>query len=181
VAESVRGQLLIAGPPLLDPNFHRTVVLIIDHSPEGALGLVLNRPSESSVGEVVSELGGLLAPDSPVFVGGPVEPGGLIVLARFAEPDLAALLSFGDVGLLRAEAPLDDPPELLATRAFAGHAGWGPGQLDDELERGDWILEPATVDDAFTDDPDGLWSSVLARKGGSYALVARMPPDPSVN
>jgi putative transcriptional regulator len=179
--EPVSGQLLIAGPTLLDPNFQRTVVLMIEHGPEGALGLVLNRTSESTVGEAVSELEGLLEPDSPVFVGGPVQPSGLIVLARFLEPDAAALLSFGDVGILRAEASLGDPPDLLATRAFAGHAGWGPGQLDYEVERGDWILEPASVDDAFTEDPDGLWSDVLARKGGSYALVARMPLDPSVN
>jgi putative transcriptional regulator len=181
VAESVRGQLLIAGPTLLDPNFQRTVVLIVEHSPEGALGLVLNRPSESSVGEVVSELEELVAAESPVFVGGPVQPGGLIVLARFPEPDAGAFVSFADVGILRAEVSLEEPPELLAARAFAGHAGWGPGQLDDELERGDWILEPATADDAFTEQPEGLWSAVLARKGGSYALVARMPPDPSVN
>lgn len=181
MAESVRGQLLIAGPTLLDPNFQRTVVLIIEHSPEGALGLVLNRPSESSVGEVASELEELLEADGSVFVGGPVQPSGLIVLARFPEPDLAALLSFEDVGVLKAESPFENPPDLLLARAFAGHAGWGPGQLDDELERGDWILEPATVDDAFTEAPEELWSAVLARKGGSYALVARMPPDPSVN
>lgn len=179
--DSVRGQLLIAGPTLLDPNFQRAVVLMIEHSPEGALGLVLNRPSDRSVGEVAPEVAELMAGDSPVFVGGPVQPAGLIVLARFSDPEAAALLSFADVGLLRAEVPLDDPPELLAVRAFAGHAGWGPGQLDDELERGDWILEPATAGDAFTDDPEGLWSAVLVRKGGSYALVARMPPDPSVN
>jgi putative transcriptional regulator len=154
---------------------------MIEHSPEGALGLVLNRPSETNVGQVVSELEELLMADTPVFIGGPVQPGGLIVLARFPEPDMAALVSFDDVGILRAEVPLDDPPELLASRAFAGHAGWGPGQLDDELERGDWILEAATVDDAFTEAPEELWSTVLARKGGSYALVARMPPDPSVN
>jgi putative transcriptional regulator len=157
------------------------VVLMIEHGPEGALGLVLNRPSETNVGQVVSELEELLMADTPVFIGGPVQPGGLIVLARFPEPDMAALVSFDDVGILRAEVPLDDPPELLASRAFAGHAGWGPGQLDDELERGDWILEAATVDDAFTEAPEELWSTVLARKGGSYALVARMPPDPSVN
>jgi putative transcriptional regulator len=156
-------------------------VLMIEHGPEGALGLVLNRPSETNVGQVVSELEELLMADTPVFIGGPVQPGGLIVLARFPEPDMAALVSFDDVGILRAEVPLDDPPELLASRAFAGHAGWGPGQLDDELERGDWILEAATVDDAFTEAPEELWSTVLARKGGSYALVARMPPDPSVN
>jgi putative transcriptional regulator len=181
VDESVRGQLLIAGPTLLDPNFQRTVVLIIEHSPEGALGLVLNRPSESSVGEVVPELEGVLEADSPVFIGGPVQPGGLIVLARFEEPDTAGLVSFEDVGILRAEVSLEDPPPLLAARAFAGHAGWASGQLDYELDRGDWILEPATVEDAFTEDPETLWSAVLARKGGSYALVARMPPDPSVN
>jgi putative transcriptional regulator len=179
--ESVRGALLIAGPTLLDPNFQRTVVLMIEHNPEGALGLVLNRPSETSVGDVVSELEELLNADSPVFVGGPVQPGGLIVLGRFPDPELAALVSFADVGILRAEVSLEDPPDLLAARAFAGHAGWGPGQLDDELDRGDWILEPATVDDAFTEDPGELWSAVLSRKGGSYALVARMPPDPSVN
>jgi putative transcriptional regulator len=179
--ESVRGQLLIAGPSLIDPNFKRTVVLMIEHSPEGSLGLVLNRPSESTVGEVVSELEGLLEPDSPVFMGGPVQPSGLIVLGRFPDPEAAALLSFEDVGILRAGVPLDEPPDLLAVRAFAGHSGWGPGQLEDELERGDWILERATVDDAFAESPDVLWSEVLARKGGSYALVARMPPDPSMN
>jgi putative transcriptional regulator len=64
---------------------------------------------------------------------------------------------------------------------FAGHSGWGPGQLDGELERGDWILEPARYSDAFTSQPDDLWTEVLERKGGSYALVARMPPDPSLN
>jgi putative transcriptional regulator len=179
--ESARGQLLIAGPTLLDPNFQRTVVLMIEHSPEGALGLVLNRPSESYVSEVASELEELFTADSQVFIGGPVHPGGLIVLARFREPEGAAVLSFQDVGILRAELPVDDPPDLLAVRAFAGHAGWGPGQLEDELERGDWILEPALVGDAFTEAPEDLWSTVLSRKGGSYALVARMPPDPSVN
>jgi putative transcriptional regulator len=179
--ESVRGQLLIAGPTLLDPNFQRTVVLMVEHSPEGALGLVLNRPSESSIGEVVPELENLVDADSPVFIGGPVQPSGLIVLARFAAPDESALLSFEDVGILRTDGSLDDPPPMLAARSFAGHSGWGPGQLDYEIERGDWILEPATVDDAFSEAPDQLWSEVLARKGGSYALVARMPVDPSVN
>lgn len=179
--ESLRGQLLIAGPTLLDPNFQRTVVLMVEHSPEGALGLVLNRPSESSVGDVVPELENLLDADGPVFIGGPVQPSGLIVLGQFAEPDASALLSFEDVGILRTEGSLDDPPPLLAARSFAGHAGWGPGQLDYEVERGDWILEPARFDDAFCEEPGQLWSEVLARKGGSYALVARMPLDPSVN
>ena len=181
MSESTRGRLLIAGPSLLDPNFRRTVVLIIEHSADGALGLVLNRPSESTVSQAVPELEGVLDGESQMFVGGPVQPTSVIVLARFEDPDGAALLSFDDVGVLRAEGALGDPPDLLAARGFAGHSGWGPGQLDAELERGDWILEDASADDAFSQDPEGLWSDVLARKGGSYALVARMPPDPSLN
>jgi putative transcriptional regulator len=179
--DSARGQLLIAGPGLLDPNFWRTVVLIVEHSDEGALGLVLNRPSETTVGEAVSELQQLLDVDDPLYVGGPVQPSALIVLAEFDQPGDAALIAFEDVGVLAGGAQEDPDMSVRRGRAFVGHAGWGPGQLDDELERGDWILEPAQREDAFTSVPLDLWQSVLTRKGGSYALVARMPPDPSVN
>ncbi len=179
--DSARGHLLIAGPGLVDPNFWRTVVLIVEHSDEGALGLVLNRPSETTVGEAVTELEQLLDPDDALYVGGPVQPSALIVLAEFDQPGEAALIAFEDIGVL-ANGAQDDPSlSVRRGRAFVGHAGWGPGQLDDEVERGDWILEPARRDDAFTGQPLDLWSAVLTRKGGSYALVARMPPDPSVN
>jgi putative transcriptional regulator len=180
--ESVRGQLLIAGPGLMDPNFWRTVVLIVDHSHEGALGLVLNRPSEATVAETVPELDELLDGDQRVFLGGPVAPSSVIVLARFEDPGAAALLAFGDVGVLGGDISLDAPhASVREGRAFVGHAGWGPGQLDSELQRGDWILEPAEHGDAFAVDPQALWPTVLTRKGGSYALLARMPADPSVN
>ena len=179
--DSARGQLLIAGPGLLDPNFWRTVVLIVEHSDEGALGLVLNRPSETTVGEAVSELEQLLDVDDPLFVGGPVQPSALIVLAEFDQPAEAALIAFDDVGVLANGAQEDPTLSVRRGRAFVGHAGWGPGQLDDEVDRGDWILEPAHREDAFSGVPLELWSAVLTRKGGSYALVARMPPDPSVN
>jgi putative transcriptional regulator len=178
--DSTRGQLLIAGPTLLDPNFQRTVVLIVEHSEEGALGLVLNRPSETSVGEAVSELEELVEADEPLFIGGPVQQSALIVLAEFDDAARAALIAFEDVGVLGGEDH-EDPPQTRRGRAFAGHAGWGPGQLDSELERGDWILEPAQREDAFCAMPDALWRAVLTRKGGSYALVARMPSDPSMN
>jgi putative transcriptional regulator len=179
--DSMRGQLLIAGPGLLDPNFWRTVVLIVEHSDEGALGLVLNRPSETTVGEAVSELEELLDLDDPLYIGGPVQPSALIVLGEFEDPSDAALIALEDIGVLASGAPDDPPPGVRRGRAFVGHAGWGPGQLDSELERGDWIVEPAQAKDAFTGEPGELWETVLTRKGGSYALVARMPPDPSVN
>ncbi len=180
--DSARGQLLIAGPGLLDPNFWRTVVLIIEHSDDGGLGLVLNRPSETTVGEAVSELGELVDRDQPLFIGGPVQPSSVIVLAEFEDPSDAALISFDEIGVLgTTSTPEDLTVGVREARAFVGHAGWGPGQLDAELERGDWILEPARRRDAFSDEPRELWSDVLTRKGGSYALVARMPPDPSLN
>jgi putative transcriptional regulator len=180
--ESVRGQLLIAGPGLLDPNFWRTVVLIVEHTDEGAFGLVLNRPSETSVGDAVQELEELVDPGEPLFIGGPVQPSSVIVVGRFEDPSDAALLAFDDVGVLGGGPSMEERSAgLLAGRAYVGHAGWGESQLDSELERGDWILEPARLEDAFDPDPRELWSRVLTRKGGSYALVARMPPDPSLN
>jgi putative transcriptional regulator len=180
--ESVRGQLLVAGPTLLDPNFWRTVVLVVEHNDEGALGLVLNRPSESSVGDAVPELSTLVDPGEHLFIGGPVQPSAVIVLGDFEDPSDAALLAFDDVGVLGRGPEADDHTAgLRAGRAFLGHSGWGPGQLDSELERGDWILEPARLEDAFSTEARGLWSEVLTRKGGSYALVARMPADPSLN
>ena len=180
--ESVRGQLLVAGPALLDPNFWRTVVLVVEHNEEGALGLVLNRPAETSVGEAVPQLEPLLGPEERLFIGGPVQPSAVIVLAEFEEPTDAALLAFDDVGVLAtSSSPDEHTAGVRSGRAFLGHAGWGPGQLDGELERGDWILEPAKLGDAFSTDAQRLWSEVLTRKGGSYALLARMPADPSMN
>ncbi len=180
--ESARGALLIAGPTLLDPNFWRTVVLIVEHNEEGALGLVLNRPSETTVGEAVTELEELVDLEEHLYIGGPVQPSAVIVLAEFEDPSDAALIAFDDIGVLgTGSSPEAVSAGVREGRAFVGHAGWGPGQLDSELERSDWILEPARRSDAFTDEPRELWSTVLTRKGGSYALVARMPPDPSVN
>jgi putative transcriptional regulator len=180
--DSVRGQLLIAGPTLQDPNFWRTVVLVVEHSDDGALGLVLNRPSESTVGEAVPELISVTDAEDEVLVGGPVGQSAVIVLADFEDPNEAALIAFDSVGVMAGGGPSDEFGNgVRRARVFAGHSGWGPGQLDGELERGDWILEPAQYGDAFTPEPTELWSAVLERKGGSYALVARMPTDPTLN
>jgi putative transcriptional regulator len=178
---SLQGHLLIAGPALVDPNFWRTVVLVGEHSDEGALGVVLNRASETTVAESVPELAVLAEDMGAVHLGGPVQPSAIVVLAEFAEPEDAGSLVLDSVGFLPSEVDPAALGELRRARVFAGYAGWGPGQLDDELAEGSWIVEPAVPDDVFTDDPDGLWSAVLRRKGGPFSVLASMPPDPNRN
>jgi putative transcriptional regulator len=179
--ESLQGQLLVAAPSLLDPNFKRTVILVAQHTEEGAMGIVLNRPSDTTVFDAVPAHGELVGDDAPVWAGGPVEPSGVIVLAEFDEPAESAELVFGDVGFMSADA---DPATIaLATRrarVFAGYAGWSAGQLDAELEEESWIVADAVEDDVFS-EADDLWSVVLARKGGPFALLSKMPPDPGLN
>ena len=179
--ESLQGHLLIAGPGLIDPNFWRAVVLVGEHSEEGALGVVLNRSSETSVEEAVPELALLAQGMGVVHVGGPVQPSAVVVLADFVEPDDADTLVLDSVGFLPSEVEPGSLGELRRARVYVGYAGWGPGQLDDELEEGSWIVEPALPEDVFTDDPEGLWSAVLRRKGGPFSVLASMPPDPSRN
>ncbi len=179
--ESLRGHLLVAGPALVDPNFWRTVVLVGEHTEEGALGIVLNRPSETLVEDALPELTLLADEMGAVYVGGPVQPSAVVVLADFVEPGRADSLVLESVGFLPSEIDPDELGELRRARVYVGYAGWGPGQLDEELEEGSWIVERALPDDVFTDDPDGLWSAVLRRKGGPFSLLAAMPPDPSRN
>lgn len=179
--ESLKGQLLIAGPGLLDTNFWRAVVLVGEHSPDGALGVVLNRPSETSVDEAAPELAGLAGDMGDVHVGGPVQPSAVVVLADFVEPPDPNALVVESVGFLPAEVDPDELGELRRARVYVGYAGWGPGQLDDELAEGAWIVEAAVADDVFTEQPDDLWTTVLRRKGGPFGILATMPPDPSHN
>jgi putative transcriptional regulator len=180
--DSLRGKLLIASPALVDPNFFRTVVLIAEHNEEGAMGIVLNRPAEPLVGEVVPELAGVAGDEAPVYVGGPVQPEALVLLAEFSDLKAAAWIVVADVGLASAEVDLDELAGAVRRgRVYAGYSGWGEGQLEAELEVDSWIVEPPLPAELFPDDPDSLWNDVLARKGGSYALIARMPADPSLN
>jgi putative transcriptional regulator len=179
--QSLRGHLLVAGPSLVDPNFRRAVVLVGEHGEEGAMGVVLNRPSGATIGEAVPELATLVNDSEIVHVGGPVQPSAIVVLADFEEPERAGTLLLESVGFLPSEVEPDDLGELRRARVFAGYAGWGPGQLDDELAEGSWIVEPALPQDIFTESPDDLWSEVLRRKGGPFSVLALMPPDPSLN
>lgn len=180
--DSLRGQLLIAAPTLVDPNFHRTVVLIADHSEEGAMGIVLNRPTETTVGEAVPSLADVAGDEALVYAGGPVQTSGVVVLAEFDDLDQAGVVVMEDIGFVGAHVDVEGLDAVTRrARVYAGHAGWGPGQLESELEDEGWIVEPADREDLFADDSEALWSDVLRRKGGRFALVARMPLDPSLN
>jgi putative transcriptional regulator len=180
--ESLTGQLLLAAPTLRDPNFARTVVLIGVHSEEGAMGIVLNRPSALTVGEAVPQLEATLDEQEPVFIGGPVQPNSIVLLAEFVDPSPAGLLVLGRIGFPAPDTDIEELTRATARgRVFAGYAGWSEGQLDAELDQGDWIVQPAQPQDVFCEEPEDLWSEVLTRMGGSYALIARMPTDPSVN
>jgi putative transcriptional regulator len=180
--DSLKGQLLLASPGLFDPNFRRTVVLVTEHSEEGAAGLVLNRRSETAVSEAVPAVAPLVGEQELVYIGGPVQPSAVLVLARFEDPAGAAELVVDDVGFV----PGDGDFALLAAatrqaRVFAGYAGWGPGQLESELETSSWIVEAPAGLDLLAEPETDLWGTALRRKGGVYRLVALMPDDPSLN
>ena len=173
---SLRGSLLVATPSLLDPNFVRTVVLVAEHGESGAMGVVLNRPSETSVGEAVPELASLAGDEEPLFVGGPVSTDAVLALAEVEDPDDASELVLGDVGFVQ-----DPEVAVRRGRVYIGYAGWSAGQIELELGEQSWIVVPAEADDVFSDAPDELWSRVLRRQGGGLALLATMPLDPSLN
>ena len=188
--ESLSGRLLVATPLLGDPNFRRTVILIVEDEPEeGTLGVVLNRPTEVQVGQVLESWTDLVTGPTVVFKGGPVSPNSALALALAQgddEPlgwrslDGSSLMS--RIGLVDLEAP----PELLAggitsLRVFAGYAGWGPGQLQAEIDEGAWYVLPGEPTDAFLAEPEQLWPAVLRRQGGDFAIVATYPDDPMLN
>ncbi|MGI9020710.1 MAG: YqgE/AlgH family protein [Solirubrobacterales bacterium] len=180
--ESLRGKLLVASPALVDPNFARAVVLITEHTSEGAMGIVLDRPSETTVGDVVPQLAEAAGADAPIYVGGPVQPSAIVVLAEFSDANAAAWIIAADVGFASAGYETAELAEVTRrARVYAGYSGWGAGQLEAEMDAESWIVEPPLPRELFPDAPEALWNAVLARKGGQYALVARMPDDPSMN
>ena len=179
--ESLAGHLLISNANLFDPNFRRTVVLVGHHDEDGAVGVVLNQPLGVAVHEAVPPLGGLVDPEEPVFDGGPVEPASVVVVADFLDPSRAEVLAMGSVGFLPPEAGDDIADAIRRARVFAGYAGWGPGQLEAELEEESWVTAPALPDDVFHEEPARLWDDVLRRLGRGYDLLRLMPRDPSLN
>jgi putative transcriptional regulator len=180
-----QGKLLVATPRLADPNFFRTVVFLLAHGEQGALGLVLNRPTDTPVASPLPQWEELASGPGVVFVGGPVA-GGTICLARVRSevgvPDSAYLPLQGTLGTVDLEAdPVFVAPWVEDLRVFAGYAGWGPGQLEGEVEEGAWWVVDPLPADLFSDEPESLWRRVLRRQGGDLAIASYFPPDPSLN
>lgn len=189
---SLTGRLLVATPVLSDPNFDRAVVLLLDHDEEGSLGVVLNRPTPVDVGDILEAWAGLAGEPGVVFQGGPVSldaalgvavvPSGGEGAGEDGDGPLGWRRVHGAIGLVDLEAP----PELLAAelgslRIFAGYAGWGAGQLEDELSEGAWYVVESEPGDVSSPDPERLWRSVLRRQRSELAMVATYPDDPSLN
>lgn len=192
---SLAGRLLVATPALADPNFTRTVVLLLDHDQEGSLGVVLNRPSPVGVGDILEPWAELAGEPGVVFQGGPVSRDAALAVGVVpGEPredgrpggsndgPLGWRRVHGAIGLVDLEAP----PELLAAelgalRIFAGYAGWGPGQLEREVEEGAWYVVDSEPGDVSSPAPEHLWRAVLRRQRGNLAMVATYPDDPSLN
>lgn len=184
MGDSLKGKLLVASPAIVDPSFHRSVVLLADHDAEGAMGVVLNHMAGTTLGEAVPELAWLDRDDAEVHVGGPVAQNAVVVLAELERPSISALLIEADLGFVSAVAVEQEELEGAVRRAriFAGHAGWGPGQLEDELEEESWIVLEADREDVFCERADELWGDVLRRQHDRrYTLLATLPPDPSLN
>ena len=186
--ETLAGRLLVATPQLADPNFNRAVILLVQHRDEGAVGVVLNRPSEVTVSEVLPSWASMASGPPVVFRGGPVSPEGALCLARVAgEGDPLGWQGLETPGLESLGlVDLDAPPVMLAAqvanlRVFAGYAGWGAGQLEGEIGEGAWYLLPADPGDPFSEEPGQLWGTVLKRQGGQLAMLATLPQDPTLN
>lgn len=180
------GQLLVANPSLTDPNFARAVVLVLDHDDDGALGVVLDKPSALAVEEVLPGWADAADPPARLFAGGPVSTGSALGVAVLAPGTAAAPLGwrrvFGDTGLLDLDTPVEVLADALAgLRIFAGYSGWSPGQLEAEVAEGTWFVVPAEPADLLTGAPHELWGEVLRRQRGRLALLASYPADPLQN
>ncbi|MFC5149036.1 YqgE/AlgH family protein [Streptomyces aureoversilis] len=193
---SLTGRLLVATPALADPNFDRAVVLLLDHDEEGSLGVILNRPTPVGVGDILESWAALAGEPGVVFQGGPVSLDSALGVAVVPgegsdKAGASAVVGDGPLGWRRVHGAiglvdLEAPPELLAAalgslRIFAGYAGWGPGQLEDELVEGAWYVVESEPGDVSSPDPSQLWRAVLRRQRNELAMVATYPDDPSLN
>ncbi len=177
---SLAGRILISRPDASDPIFNATITLLLEHGSEGALGVVINRPSSTTMADTFPDWEDMAANPGVLFAGGPVDSDALIALGRPEQTE-------GDLVLGAHSVDLDEQPALVraegvsAVRIFAGYAGWHPGQLEGEIANEDWWVVDGNIDDLFSPNPNDLWANVLRRQGGDLAWFAHYPADPSLN
>jgi len=177
---NLAGSLLLAHPAMLDPNFRRTVILLSAHNEDGALGVVLNRPVGKTLGDFSSDYTDGLLSGVPVFTGGPVSDRQIILSAWHAESSMGMFRLYFGIDPEKAKE-LMSAPENLIVRAFVGHAGWGEGQLEDEIEQNAWIVSPVAPDLINRFEGVDLWRTILGNISPELRFLADAPDDPSVN
>ena len=178
------GQLLVATPRLLDPNFFRAVILMLDHDDEGALGVVINRPSDMPLMAILPGWAEAVTEPRTLFIGGPVaRESALAVGLSFGDgPEIGFKPITGQYGLVDLDAaPAEVLSAVVGIRIFSGYAGWGARQLEDEIVEGSWYVVNAAPSDLLHPEPEGLWRAVLRRQPGELAYLSTFPADPSMN
>jgi putative transcriptional regulator len=178
---SLAGRLLLAVPTLSDPNFSRTVVHVLVHDDSGAFGLVVNRPSHTEVEEILPQWRDYVGGPPVVFIGGPVQPDGVIALVRTDARGEGLVMLRGDIGTVDLDKDPLEVPTMSRLRLFAGYSGWSPGQLEAEVALGGWLVLDATDDDPFNAEPWELWREVLNRQPGEVSWLARFPDAANAN
>ena len=191
---SLEGYFLVSETELVDPNFHRTVVLLVNHNEEGAFGLVVNRPAEITLGDIIAEFEENALGELPAFIGGPVEQHYLFTLhSGLPESALSQYALHPTEGIvfepvfhamedyLRTDWSTLPEPQRPSINFYLGYAGWGAGQLESELEQNAWLVIPATPEIVFHPDPSEGWNAALTRKGGIYQIIAQTGFKPSIN
>lgn len=185
--DTLAGRLLVATPAIESGPFHRSVVLLLDHDADGAVGVVLNHPLEAEVRDVLPAWAAVVNAPDCLFQGGPVATdaalavGVLATAAPGAEPRRGWRALTRRLGILDLEA---DPPtdgSLLGLRVFAGYAGWGPGQLDGEVQEGAWVIAESRDEDLLSPVPERMWRDVLRRQDHDLRYLATFPDDPGLN
>jgi putative transcriptional regulator len=181
--DTLRGRLLVATPAIESGPFLRSVVFLLDHDEDGALGVIVNRPLDSEVDEVLPDWGSRVNAPMCLFAGGPVAMDSALALGVLAdaEPPVGWRRMAGRVGLVDLEGPVPGKGELAGLRVFAGYAGWSPGQLEAELEEGGWLVVDAHDSDLVSPRPERLWREVLRRQDDDVRFWTTFPDDPSVN
>jgi putative transcriptional regulator len=188
VMQPAAGSLMIASAMLVDPNFARCVLLVLDSNDEGSLGVILNQPSETPIDEVLTSWRDLVNPPGVFFRGGPVELNAALAVGSLAgsptdvEPPPGWRELSGSLGLVDLDSTPDEfLGRLSGLRIYAGYAGWGAGQLDAEIAEGSWHVVPAQHSDLFTENPDRLWGEILRRQPPPLSMLSTLPEDASLN